>query len=65
MSQEDEERLDEAQDSADAIATMAEFISNALDLNYSPKLLKGILEVPLKQIEEELAMLKTYVDELK
>jgi hypothetical protein len=65
MSQEDEERLDEAQDSADAIATMAEFISNALDLNYSPKKLKEILEVPLKQIEEELAMLKAYVNELK
>ena len=65
MSQEDEERLDEAQDSADAIATMAEFISNALDLNYSPKQLKGVIEIPLKQIEEELAMLKAYVNELK
>ena len=64
VSKENEERLDEAQDSADAIATMAEFISNAMDLNYSHEQLKAVIEVPLKQIEDELATLKAYVKTL-
>ena len=64
VSKENEERLDEAQDSADAKATMAEFISNAMDLNYSHEQLKAVIEVPLKQIEDELATLKAYVKTL-
>jgi len=59
------ERKDKARKSAIAVATTAEFISDSLTFNYPPRILKAILSVPLKQLEDELQTLKAYVNALK
>lgn len=56
---------DKAQKSADEVAVIAEFIANTLTLNFPPSKLKVILNVPLKQLEDELETLKICVKALK
>lgn len=59
------ERKSKAQESATAIATMAKFIADTLTLNYPPETLKALLNVPVKQLEDELKTLTAYVNALK
>lgn len=59
------ERKEKAHKSAIAVATTAKFIGDSLTFNYPPKTLKAILNVPLKQLEDELQTLKAYVNALK
>ena len=56
---------EKAQKSASDIAIMADYISKALTLDYPPQVLKVILDVPMKQLEDELQTLKIYVQALR
>jgi len=59
------ERKEKARESAITASTMARFIGDSLTFNYPPKTLKVILNVPLKQLEDELETLKAYRNALK
>lgn len=56
---------EKAKKSADAIGTIADFVSKNLSYKYTSKHLKVVLNVPLKQLEDELKNLKAFIDTLK
>jgi hypothetical protein len=59
------ERKDKARESAIAVTIMAKFIADSLTLEYPPETFKAILNVPLKQLEDEVQTLRAYVNALK
>ena len=59
------ENNQKAQKSATDVSMIADFIAKALSLQYSPQQLQVILSVPLKQLEDEVATLKAYINALK
>lgn len=59
------EGKEKAQESAEVIADMAGFIADSLSLKFSSKQLQVLLDVPLKQLEDELVTLKAYVKALR
>lgn len=59
------ERKDKAQKSANDVAIMADYIAKALSMSYPPSDLKVVLNVPLKQLDDEVQTLKAYVNALK
>jgi len=59
------ERKEKAQKSAESISTMAKFIACALTLDYPADAIKTILDMPLKQLEDELGTLKAYIHALR
>jgi hypothetical protein len=61
----DTEGKEKAQESAEVIADMAGFIADSLSLEFSSKQLQVLLDVPLKQLEDELVTLKAYVKALR
>jgi amino acid transporter len=59
------ERKENARESAINASTMARLIGDSLTFNYPSRTLKAILDVPLKQLEDELETLKAYRNALK
>jgi hypothetical protein len=56
---------DRARASAISVSTIAALIGNLLTLNYPQENLKVVLNVPFKQLEDELKDLKAYITALK
>ncbi len=54
-----------ARKSAIAVSEMAKLIGDLLTLGYPSENLKVILNVPMKQLEDELRDLKAYINALK
>jgi len=59
------ERKEKAQKSAEVIATMAKFIGHTVTLDFPPQQMRVILDVPLKQLKDEVETLEVYVKALK
>ena len=59
------ERKEKAKRSADAVETMAKFIGQTLRLDFPPQNMRVILNVPLKQLKDELTTLEAYINALK
>jgi hypothetical protein len=59
------ENKEKARKSASDVAVLSEYISKALTMNYPPQDLKVVLNIPLKQLEDEIQSLKAYVNALK
>jgi uncharacterized protein YpuA (DUF1002 family) len=54
-----------AKKSAEDIGKMAKFIESTLTLNFPDRQIKAIVNVPIKQMEDELGALKAYIKTLK
>lgn len=59
------EREDKAQRSAEVIAIMAQFIVDTLTLDLPSRQTQAILNVPLKQLKDEVDTLSAYIDALQ
>ena len=59
------ERQEKARKSAEVIAIMAKFIEHTLTLELPPQQIQVILNVPLKQVKDEVQTLEAYVNALK
>jgi len=58
------DRLQKAQKSAEDIAVIAKFMANALALDYPKDKMRTLLNVPLKQLEDEMKELRSFVETL-
>ena len=59
------ERKEKVRESAIAVATIAKFIGDSMTYDIPVNILKATVNVPLKQLEDEVTTLKAYVDALK
>jgi len=59
------ERKEKAQKCAEVIGTMAKFIGHTLTLDFPPQQMRVILNVPLKQLKDEVETLEAYVNALR